>query len=180
MSLALLVGWLVVIWVALWGSVTVTNVLGGLAAAAVLLAVFPVGTHAAPAYAVRPVAAARFVAHFTTKLLEANLILAWEIVTPRNRINEGIVAVPMASCSDGIVTLAANAIGLTPGTITIEVDAEPTVLYVHVLHLHDLEQTRRDLLHLAALIIRAFGSPAAVAALDGASPPTGADRRAAR
>ncbi len=166
MSRAVLVGWLTVIWVALWGSVTPANVLGGLAAAAVLLVVFPVQAHPAPTHVWRPVAALRFAGYFLYKLIEANLVVAWEILTPRSGVNEGIVEVPVRGCSDGLITLLANVIGLTPGTITLEVEDDPTRIYVHVLHLHDIEKVRRDLLHLEALLIRAFGSPYAVGLLD--------------
>ena len=40
------------------------------------------------------------------------------------------------------------------------------MLYVHVLHLRDVEEVRRDIQHLTDLTVRAFGSPDAVAAQD--------------
>ena len=43
---------------------------------------------------------------------------------------------------------------------------DPIVLYVHVLHLRDVEEVRRDIQHLTDLAVRAFGSPDAVAAQD--------------
>lgn len=103
------------------------------------------------------------------ELLEASVIFAWEVVTPRNRINQGIVAIALRGVSDVMTTLVANAISLTPGTLTLEVHRDPTVLYVHVLHVHDIERMRREVLHLAALAVRAFGQIAAVDALVGAA-----------
>ncbi|CAN5526212.1 Na+/H+ antiporter subunit E [soil metagenome] len=173
----ILVGWLTFMWVALWGSATPANVLSGLVAAAVLLAIFPAGTRRSRSYVLRPAKILRFLGYFVWKLVEANLILAWEVITPRNRINEGIVAVPLRGCSDGLVTVVANTITLTPGSLTLEVAGEPPVLYVHVLHLHDIEAVRRDVVKLEALIVSAFGSPQAIAALAGgpdASPAGGA------
>jgi multicomponent Na+:H+ antiporter subunit E len=165
-SLVVLVTWLTVMWVALWGNLSWANALGGLAASLALLAVYRVATTKAPAYPLRPIATVRFLLYFLWKLFEANAVLAWEVVTPRNRINEGIVAVPIQGCSDGLITLVANAITLTPGTVTLEVNRDPAVLYVHVLHLRDLEDVRRDVQHLEALAIRAFGSPGALADLE--------------
>jgi multicomponent Na+:H+ antiporter subunit E len=167
MSLIVLVTWLTVMWVALWGNLSWANVLGGVAASLVLLAVYRVATSGAPAYPLRPLHAVRFILYFLWKLFEANLVLAWEVVTPRNKINEGIVAVPIQGCSDGLITLVANAITLTPGTVTLEVQRHPAVLYVHVLHLRDIEDVRREVQHLEALAIRAFGSPSANAELEG-------------
>ena len=54
--------------------------------------------------------------------------------------------------------VVANVITLTPGTITIEAHGTPPVLYVNVMHLHDLDGVRRDLLHIEELSVRAFGS----------------------
>ena len=41
----------------------------------------------------------------------------------------------------------------------IDLTSDPTVLYVHVLHLEDVEAVRRDILRLTDLAVRAFGSP---------------------
>jgi multisubunit Na+/H+ antiporter MnhE subunit len=60
----------------------------------------------------------------------------------------------------------ANVLALTPGTMPIEVTRTPPVIYVHVLHLHDVEAVRRDIRTLSALAVRAFGSDSAVDALD--------------
>ena len=40
----------------------------------------------------------------------------------------------------------------------LELTQDPTVLYVHVLHLRDVEAVRRDILRLTDLAVRAFGS----------------------
>lgn len=154
-------GWLVVVWVALWEDVSAANVASGLVLAGALMVAFR-REPAARQGRFRPLAAGRFAAYFAWKLVEANAILAWEVVTPRNRINEGIVAIPIRGVSDALITVVANAISLTPGTLTIEADREPPVLYVHVLHLHDVEAVRREVQHLEALAIRAFGSDTAV------------------
>lgn len=164
----LLVAWLVVVWDALWGNLSVANVASGAAVAAFLVALFPpVGI---PSLTLRPLAALRFLGYFARKLVEANAVVAWEVVTPRNRIREGIVAVPIQGASPALVALVANAVSLTPGTLTIEVGRAPAVLYVHVLHLHDPEAVRRDVRRLERLAVRAFGDAQAVAALGSEGP----------
>ena len=151
--------WLVFVWVALWGDVTWGNILGGALVAALLLAVFPT---AGPrgSLIVRPLAALHFLGYFLIKLVEANAVVAWEVLTPSNEsVHEGIVAVPVAGASDGVVTLIANAISLTPGTLTLEVRRDPPMLFVHVLHLRSIEQTRADVQRLETLARRAFARP---------------------
>ncbi len=156
--------WLALVWVALWEDASGASILGGVAVAAALVGLFP--PRPGPRTStLRPLPALRFVVYFLRKLTEASAVVGWEVVTPRNRIKEGIVAIPIRGASDALTTVVANAISLTPGTVTLEVDRHPTVLYVHVLHLHDVEAVRRDIQHLEALVIRAFGSADAVRSL---------------
>lgn len=153
--------WLTVLWVALWGDISVANVLSGLFLSAVVLTaarlprLVRTGDDAAR---VSPIRTVWFALYVLYKLGEANLALAWEIITPRNRINTGVVAVPLRTESVLARMVVANVITLTPGSVTFEVGDSPPVLYVNVLHLHDLDRVRRDLLHIEELAVRAFGS----------------------
>lgn len=165
--------WLVVVWVALWEDVSAANVLAGVAVAGTLLWLFPVRRTPGGGQ-LRPLAALRFLLYFLWKLVEASAVVSWEVVTPRNRINEAIVAIPIHGVSDVLVTVVANAISLTPGTLTLEVTRQPPVLYVHVLHLRDVESVRREVQYLELLAIRAFGSDAAVRAAAGQLAPPAA------
>ncbi len=150
-----LVPWLVLVWVVLWEGATAANVLSGLLIALALLAAFPPRVRHG-SFALRPWAALRFAVYFIGKLIEANAVVAWEVMTPRNRIAEGIVAVPLPPGPTGLVALVANAVSLTPGTLTLEVRSEPTVLFVHVLHLHSATRTRQEIQRLDRLVRAAF------------------------
>lgn len=168
---AVLTTWLVVVWTALWQDASPAVVVVGLGVASLLVRAFPPRSPSSPAV-VRVVPAVRFAAYFAWKMLEATVIVAWEVATPRNRIVEGVVAVPLRGVSPTVTALVANSISLTPGTLTLEVHYAvhypahyaahyaPTVLYVHVLHLHDLDRVRSEIQHLEDLAIAAFsGSP---------------------
>lgn len=153
--------WLIAVWLFLWGEVSVGNLLAGTAVACAVLLIFP-PRQANRRGRVRPLAALRFFAFFSWRLVQSNLVVAWEIVTPRNRINEGVVAVPIRHFSEALTTVLANSISLTPGTLTIEVFPDPTVLYVHVLHLRDVEEVRQDVQKLELMVVKAFGSEEAI------------------
>jgi multicomponent Na+:H+ antiporter subunit E len=75
-----------------------------------------------------------------------------------------------------VVTLVANAVSLTPGTLTLELDRPGNILYVHVLHLRDLESVRRDVRSLEALVVRAFGDADSLASLEAQPRDPGAAR----
>lgn len=161
-----LVVWLTVVWVALWGGLGVGNVVSGVVVASVLVVLFRFPIPSSPASVVRPFRAIAFLVFFVWKLVEASAIVAWEVVTPRNRINEAIIAVPIHGASDALATIVANFITLTPGTLTLEFERAPSVLYIHVLHLRNIEAVRRDVQRLERIAIRAFGSADALRTLE--------------
>jgi multicomponent Na+:H+ antiporter subunit E len=149
--------YLVLVWMTLWGDLSWANLLSGLLVGGALMALFP-SAGPGPVGAFRPLAALRFAVYFLYKLAESSVVVAWEIITPKQRINEGIVEVPVTGASDAVVTLVANATSLTPGTLTLEVRRDPPAIYVHVLHLRSIEETRREVLNLERLALEAFGS----------------------
>lgn len=161
---------LAVIWVLAWGSVTPANVVGGLAVAVLLITVAPDTWPAGRRPRIRPLAIARFAGYVLYKALESNVVVTREILTRGSNVHTGVLAVPLPGCSDGLVTLISNTIALTPGTMALEATQEPTVLYVHVLHLYDVDAARRELHQLAVMAYRAFGSDAAIAALEAQGP----------
>jgi len=133
---------LVALWVLLWGDLTVANVAGGVLVAGFVLVLFPSG--ASGPVPLRPVAALRFAAYFAVQVVRSNVTVARTVISPRGRINRGIVAVPLQGCSDAVVTLIADAITLTPGTLTVDARGRPAVLYVHVMSFDDADSARAD------------------------------------
>ncbi len=151
--------WLVVVWVALWGDISVANVLSGAAVAAGLLVVFPLTGHPADRLHVRPLAVARLVLFFVVELFKSNLIITRTIVSRRDRVRTGVIAVPLTCDTDVLLTIVANLTALTPGMMAIEVEREPPRFFVHVLQVRDPESSRQDVWRLERLVINAFGRP---------------------
>jgi len=175
--------WFVVLWVGLWGQITVANVVGGVAVAAALLILIGLPSQATASTGggtFRPVRALVFLIYFAVQVVISNLLLAMQVIDPRNTVRPGIMRLPLHQCSDALVTLIANAITLTPGSITVEVrrfaqsgdaarDVLPgAVVYVHVLRADDPAAARVGLFRLARIAIAAFGTGAAIEALTAA------------
>jgi multicomponent Na+:H+ antiporter subunit E len=154
---------LVAVWLALWSDVSLANVLSGLLVAGTIVVLSDTGRPGRPV--VRPVAATRFALYFLYKLVASSVLVARAVLAPRHRMHTGIVAVPLSGCTDAVATLVADAISLTPGTLTLDVRRDPLTLYVHALDLRDVEHVRRDVRTLEVLAVRAFGSAEAVAGL---------------
>lgn len=174
LRVAFVILWSVGVWVALWGDLSAANLLWGAVLGVVTLRLLPVA-HRAHRVPVRIVPMARFGGTFLWALVKASAVVAWEVVTPTNDINEGIVAIPLRTTSPGLMTLIGNAVSLTPGTLTLEVRRDPPTLYVHVLHLRDIEDVRADILRLEQVALAAFADEIAGPAPDPAHDP-GADR----
>jgi multicomponent Na+:H+ antiporter subunit E len=156
--------WLLVLWLALWGTVTPANVASGLVVA-VAVQRLPDPFHPTGGLSFRPWPALRLVGWMAVKTVESSLVVAREVVTRSRRINAGVVEVPLRGASEPLVTIVANALGLIPGTITVEVERDPPTVFIHALHLHTVEDVRDEIHELEARVIRAFGTPEAVAGL---------------
>ena len=74
---------------------------------------------------------------FLFAMIKANIDVAYRVIT--GRIRPGIVRLSPGLKTDLGVTLLANSITLTPGTLTVDVDEESRDLYVHWIHVTDPE-----------------------------------------
>lgn len=150
--------WLVAIWIALWRDVSPANLVSGVAVAALVLFLFPPPASSGD-LRIRPLPLLRFLGTTVMSIVRANVFVAWEVVTPANQINEGVVAVDLASNHPVVITLVSHAIILAPGTMVIDIDKgtedEPTKLFVHVLHLRSVDDVRDEVLQLEALALAA-------------------------
>lgn len=159
-----LVLWLAAVWVGLWGTVTPANVLGGLVVGVVLVAALPLNEVESDGI-VRPLGVLRFVVHFAKDLVVASLQVSALVLRPRGPLRQAVIAVDVRGESDRLLTLLANAISLTPGTLTLEVDRPRGLLYVHALDVgadpSGVERLRADILRVERLAVLAIGSPRA-------------------
>ena len=82
-------------------------------------------------------------------ILAREVVLATIAVTklvlgPLERLRSGFVALPLEAETDLEVTVLANSITLTPGTITVHVDPERRLLVMHAMDIgQDPEDLRR-------------------------------------
>ncbi len=71
---------------------------------------------------------------FLKELVVANLRVAYEVITPPLYMKPGVIALPLDARTDLEITLLANMISLTPGTLSLEVAEDRSYLYVHAIH----------------------------------------------
>lgn len=74
------------------------------------------------------------------------VLSAWKVavmvMSPDMKLKPGIFAYPLKVDRDFEITLLANLITLTPGTLSVDVAEDRSVLYVHALDCSDPDSTR--------------------------------------
>ena len=76
---------------------------------------------------------------FLRELVLSALRVAWLVVQPKPRLHPGIIAYPLTVTTDAQITLLANMITLTPGTLSIDVSDDRRTLYIHAIDVTDRE-----------------------------------------
>lgn len=148
---------LIAVWMLVWRDVSVGTVAGGAVVAALVEALR--GSIERPG-AFRVGGLLSFAASYVGLVVRSNIRVAWEVLTPSNEdIREALVAVPLSVSSLSAALLVANAVSYTPGTLSIELTADPLVLYVHVLHFESEEATIASVRTIEALVARVLPDP---------------------
>jgi multicomponent Na+:H+ antiporter subunit E len=83
-----------------------------------------------------------YVPVFIWECLKANIDVAYRVVHPGLPIHPGIVKVKTTLRSDTALTFLANSITLTPGTLSVDIDREEGLLYVHWIEVKDKDIDR--------------------------------------
>jgi multicomponent Na+:H+ antiporter subunit E len=86
-----------------------------------------------------------FVAFFVKELVLANMRVAYDVITPTHLMRPGVVAIPLDAKTDAEITVFANLLTLTPGTMSLDVSADRSVLYIHAMYIDDIEELRRQI-----------------------------------
>ncbi len=97
---------------------------------------------ATSAYHSRPIRWLRFTFFFLKEMIAANLRVAHDVITPRLHMRPAVVAVPLDAETDLEITLLANMISLTPGTLSLDYSKDKRVLYLHVMYVRDPDEIR--------------------------------------
>jgi multicomponent Na+:H+ antiporter subunit E len=87
----------------------------------------------------------RLIAYFLRDLIVANLKVAYDVVTPTHHMSPGVLAIPLDCTTDGEITMLANMITLTPGTLALDVSADRKTLFIHSTYTPDAELMRKSI-----------------------------------
>ena len=133
LSILLLVVWLLMVRSVAFGHI----LLGGALAVAI-----PLVTHRfwdAQPHVKKPRLLLRFVLRVLGDIIVANVQVAWLIVNPWRRLRPHFVEYPLMLEDRFTITLLANTISLTPGTVSANLRLDGKSLLIHALDVEDDE-----------------------------------------
>ena len=135
---------LTIVWVALTGSFEFINFAFGFVLTFLILWIISSDKTDRKYFRVIP-SIISFFFYFIYELIKANIQVAYDVITPTMYMKPGIVSVPLDANTDLEITLLANVISLTPGTLSLDVSDDRKVLYVHAMYIHDKDEFIRSI-----------------------------------
>ena len=141
---------LMLIWVALTGSFSGPNLLLGFVLGYLILGLALRDKPEFAKYVGKVPKFIGFIGYFFWELLMSNLKVAYDVLTPTHHMCPGVIAMPLEAKTDGEITIVANLISLTPGTLSLDVSTDRKVLYIHVMYLVDRDEVIRSIKALEA------------------------------
>ena len=150
--------WLTLVWVGLWGTLTIANVLAGLVIALLVVRGLPMPAIDYHGH-VRPGRLLVLIVRVAVDLVVASTQVAL-LALGRRTPQSAVIRVPLRSHSDLYLTLTAQIVSLVPGTVVVEAHRVSGTLYVHVLDVArtGVEEHRREVLAIEERVLWALAS----------------------
>lgn len=123
-------------WLALTGVFTPGNLVVGFGLSYVILRFAQYAIGPSP-YFGKVFDVIRFILFFLYELIASSLRVAHDVLTPTHYMRPGVIAIPLEIESDEEITLVANLISLTPGTLSLDVSADRRTLYIHAMYVDE-------------------------------------------
>ncbi|MFF7938763.1 Na+/H+ antiporter subunit E [Nocardia gamkensis] len=153
--------WLTMVWLALWGDLSVANLLGGLVVAALIMLALPL-PRVPVSGRLNPLPLVALIVASAYYALESSLQVAWFALRPTPMPVSGVLRVYARTRSDLVLVLWTDVLNLIPGTMVLEIDRRRWVVYVHVLDVGSdaaVDKFYRITRRLERLMIDAFERP---------------------
>src|SRR5690606_7084264 len=128
------------VWVALTGQLGYTNFVFGYALGFFILWMVNKSVNASTEYFYRVPKIFAFILLFFYDLMKANYEVTKDVITPNYNMKPGIIKYEMEAKTDFEITVLANMIALTPGTVVVDLSKNKKFMYIHVMYLTNKEE----------------------------------------
>ncbi|MEM0899569.1 MAG: Na+/H+ antiporter subunit E [Pseudomonadota bacterium] len=144
MKLLLINVLLALTWAFVSGSFSALNIMFGFLLGALALTVIREQVGSA-GYFSRLLKAFSLAVLFIQELIKSSVKVATLVMTPRLDLKPGIIAYPLKAKTPAEITLLANLVTLTPGTLSVDVSDDCETLFIHALDCSEPDEIRRDI-----------------------------------
>ena len=98
-----------------------------------------------------------FLVYYLVKLVQSNLYIAYDILTPRLHTNPGFVWVQLRTKSDLGILFYSNLLSMTPGTLSVDIAPDKDRILVHYLYKTTDEELIEQLEEIQNRIVKLIG-----------------------
>ena len=147
---------LTALWVVLWRDPSWGTALGGVLAAATVVALVPSPRTDRRRHRLHFVALVRLVGFVAVQIVRANLSLARDVLRWWSTPQSGVVEVRLPGASDTVLAITGHLVTLTPGTLTVDADPATGTLLVHALEAGAPDEIRDEVERLGEAVRRAL------------------------
>lgn len=132
------------VWAALNGGIGLTSLLVGfLIGYAVMFVLQPL--FSASNYCSKLYDGMLLVLFFIYELFVSSIKVAWDVLTPIQTSKPAVIAVPIEASTDAEITVLANLVSLTPGSLSIDISEDRSHLLVHAMFVDDPEAFKAEI-----------------------------------
>ena len=132
------------VWSTLNGGIGVTSlIVGFLIGYLVLFILQPL--FATSRYCGKLLDGATLVLYFFYELIVSSIEVAWDVITPAHISQPAIIAVPLDAKTNAEITVLANLVSLTPGSLSIDISDDQSHLLVHAMFVDDAECFKKQI-----------------------------------
>ncbi|MEX0951300.1 MAG: Na+/H+ antiporter subunit E [Gammaproteobacteria bacterium] len=96
---------------------------------------------------------AGFVLFYMGEIIKSNVRVAYEVLSPTHKMQPGVIGLPLEAESDAAITILANLITMTPGTLSLDVSNDRKMLFIHAMYINDEDTLRKDLKNLERRVL---------------------------
>lgn len=86
-----------------------------------------------------------FIVFYLFKLTQANIYIAYDILTPTMHTSPELIKIQMRLKSDAGMLLFSNLVTMTPGTLSIDITEDRKYIIIHVLYGRDKESVIKEI-----------------------------------
>jgi multicomponent Na+:H+ antiporter subunit E len=133
------------LWALLLGKVSVSNLLVGFVLGYVSLTLLYPSSGKKSSYFQKSVQLVGFSLFFTKELISSSLRVAIDVVKPLPQMRPGVIGIPLDAETDLEITMLANVISLTPGTLSLDVSEDRKTLYIHAMYIVNPDDLRKEI-----------------------------------